>query len=344
MTQRTAPLRIRYFRRLIGLLLSSYVIFFVILCVVEFRKAIFDPEKFAEAAHEVGVFFIVGISSLPIAIFIAWRLTQKLLLPLKEMAQTADQIQGGEFSRRISLNETYDELDKLAASFNLAFDRYEKTLAHLSSFSSDAAHQLRTPLAAMRTTGETALLSSRSSEEYAHTIGQMLEELQQLTGMVDQLLQLAKLENETLKNQFTSCCPAELIKITLDHFAPLSDCKNITIDYHLDETFQFSGKPELLEQAFANLLDNAIRHTPENGTIIINQNNNQIKIVDSGSGIDESVLPHIFEQFKCSSSTGQTGLGLAISKRIIELHDGKISAANGSEYGAQFLIDLPEYT
>ena len=140
------PLRLHYFRKLILLLLSSFIIFFSILCLVEFRKAIFDPEKFQEAAHEVTVFFVVGLASLPLAIFLAWKLTQSLLRPLTEMAQTAEKISGGKFSQRIRLNETYDELDQLAVSFNLAFDRYEATVAQLRNFSGDAAHQLRTPL------------------------------------------------------------------------------------------------------------------------------------------------------------------------------------------------------
>ncbi len=342
MKRRNTPLRLHYFWKLILLLLSSYIIFFIFLCLVEFRKAVFDPDKFSEAAHEVGVFMVVGIASLPIAILIAWRLTQRLLLPLKEMAQTANQISNGEFSRRISLNETYDELDQLAATFNLAFNRYEATLSQLRSFSGDAAHQLRTPIAAIRSTGETALISTRTPDEYAQTIGQMLEELERLNGTVDQLLQLAKLEAGTLRKSFQSCSTADAIRTTVDRFAPLAEIKNITVETSLDDSFRVEGISDLIEQAIANLLDNAIRHTPDNGNIRIIQKAGTISVEDSGPGIPADLLPHLFEQFRTGDETGQNGLGLAIVERIIELHCGSVHAQNRSSGGASFSIQFED--
>ena len=333
---KTSPLRLQYFRKLIGLLLTSYIIFFAILCLVEFRKAIFDPNEFAEALHEVSVFFWVGIASLPIAVTIAWRLTQRLLLPLSEMAQTADQISGGQFERRIRLNETYDELDRMAASLNLAFDRYESTLAQMRSFSGDAAHQLRTPLTAIRSTGEIALLKERSPEEYAQVIGHMLEELQSLTYTVDQLLQLARLEAGTLRASFVSCCGADAIWTPVDRLMPLAECRHISIETTLDESSRWAGNPELIEQAISNVIDNAIRHTPDGGQIQITQQGACVRIEDSGPGIDAALLPHIFEQFRTGGQAGQTGLGLAIAQKIVELHGGSILAENGADGGACF--------
>lgn len=339
MNAHTSPLRIRYFRKLLLLLLSSYIIFFGILCAVEFRKAIFDPSKFEEAAHEVTVFFLVGLASMPIAIYIAWRLTQQLVKPLKEMAQAADQISSGQYSKRIMLNKTYDELDQLAASFNLAFDRYETTLERLRRFSGDAAHQLRTPLTAVRSTGETALMSARSSEEYSQSIEQMLEDLRLLTGMVDQLLQLARLNAGTLRKSFKPFQPSESILRVIDQFSPLAEAKGITIDHALDSSFKLNGIPELLEQVVANLLDNAIRHVPENGAIWIKQSVGKLLVEDSGSGISKELMPHIFEEFRSGSS--QSGLGLAIVKEIIELHGGTIDAGNRADGGARFSIRFP---
>ncbi|MDZ8120156.1 sensor histidine kinase [Pontiella agarivorans] len=336
---RKSPLRIRYFRKLILLLLSSYLIFFVILCIVEFRKAVFDPSRFNEAAHEVVVFFLVGLASMPITAFIAWRLTRQLLQPLQEMVQTAEEISGGQFSKRISLNNTYDELDQLATGFNLAFDRYETTLERLRRFSGDAAHQLRTPLAAVRSTGETALMSARTPQEYARSIEQMLEDLRQLTGMVSQLLQLARLNAGTLRKSFVSFLLADPITRVIDQFSPLAEAGKISIHHQLDTGFKLKGIPELIEQVIANLLDNAIRHVPVNGEIIVSQSGGILTIENTGPAIAEELLPYIFEEFR--SSSGQNGLGLAIVKEIIELHNGSIKARNRAQGGVRFDIRLP---
>lgn len=334
------PLRQRYFKKLILLLLSSYLIFFSILCIVEFRKAIFHPEKLPEATHEVTVFFMVGLASLPIAVFIAWRLTQSLLTPLREMVATAEHIGGGDFSSRIQLKETYDELDQLGASFNLAFDRYENALDQLRNFSGDAAHQLRTPLTVIQSTGEAALLSDSDPEAYKEAIEQMLEELRSLKQTVNQLLQLSGLEDGLLQQSFTHCDISKVICASCERFKPLAESKGIRMQCHLLKGSASKGHPDLLEQALANLLDNAIRHTPDGGFINIIQTGTGFIVEDSGSGISEDMLPHLFEQFRKGNKTGQSGLGLAIVERIIQLHRGNVTAENRKDGGARFRIVL----
>lgn len=335
-----SPMRVRYFSHLVTLLLASYIIFFSILCLVEFRKAFLDSSKLPEAAHEVGVFLLVGLASLPLAFMLAWRITRRLLQPLEAMARTAERISGGRFSERIPPSRTYDELFRLAESFNLAFDRYEGAIGQLRSFSADAAHQLRTPLAAIRSTGEAALLAPRDSATYADTIGQMLDELRALSGMVDQLLQLAQLEAGTLRRSFAPCSLAAAVRSTLERFAPLAEAKHIALETQLEGSPPFNGNPALLEQALANLIDNAIRHTPENGTIRVALRRQTVVVEDSGPGIADPLLPHVFEQFR-SGAAGQSGLGLAIAQRIVQLHGGEIFAENRSEGGARFTIKLP---
>jgi signal transduction histidine kinase len=184
-------------------------------------------------------------------------------------------------------------------------------------------------------------MSARSPEEYEQTIGQMLEELQHLTGLVDQLLQLAKLESGTFRQSFSPFHLSAPIKTTAERFAPLFELGEIELQLNTDDAFIINGKAELIEQAIANLLDNAIRHTPSGGCIRIIQQQNEILISDSGPGIPATLLPHLFEQFRSSGDKGQTGLGLAITKRIIELHAGQITAANTPIKGAEFRISLP---
>ncbi|MCF7849313.1 MAG: HAMP domain-containing histidine kinase [Kiritimatiellales bacterium] len=341
---KTTPIRIRYFSLLTLLLLASYIIFFGILCLVEFRKAFVDPAEWADAFREVGFFFLVGIASMPLAIALAWRVTRTLLEPLRQMAGTARNISAGAFSERITLNRTYDELDELGTSFNLAFDRYEEAVDKLKNFSADAAHQLRTPLAAIRSTAETVLLNERSPAAYQESLQQILEELHGLSVTVDQLLLLARLESGKVQQEFKPINLAAIAHAATERFQPLTEAKGINLEITVPTSARVSGVEALLDQALANLLDNAIRLTPQNGTIRIGIRLDGKKVTctvaDSGPGIPEQLQSNVFERFR-SGSEG-SGLGLAIVRDIVHAHQGTVQAGSAPETGgALFTITLP---
>ncbi|MCF7816697.1 MAG: HAMP domain-containing histidine kinase [Kiritimatiellales bacterium] len=343
-----APIRIRYFSQLTLLLLASYILFFGILCLVEFRKAYVDPTKMAEASHEVAIFFIVGFVSLPLALLLAWHMTRRLLQPLHKMVQTAEQIGNGDFSKRIQLNRTYDDLDQLATSFNLAFDRYEDAVEKLKHFGADAAHQLRTPLTSIRSVGEITLLKTRSPEEYEECLHQILEDIHDLSITIDQLLLLARLETGSIQRSFEKTALEDSIIRAADRFQPLLDEKKIGLIINATGSSFIFGAPALIDQVFANLLDNAIRFTSSGGHIWIalENINQQVRCTfeDSGTGISDAMLQHVFERFQRdkSSDTSGSGLGLAIVKNIVDAHQGTIEAGTGSQAnGARFIMCLP---
>jgi heavy metal sensor kinase len=345
-----APIRIRYFSQLTWLLLASYIIFFGILCLVEFRKAFVDPAELGEALHEVLIFSVVGVVSLPFALLLAWYMTRRLLQPLHKMTQTAQQIGSGDFSKRIQLNRTYDDMDQLATSFNIAFDRYEQAVEKLKHFSADAAHQLRTPLTSIRSSGEITLLKERTPDEYKECLQQILEDIHDLSTTIDQLLLLAQLETGSVQRAFKPMSLEESALRSVERFQPLLDKKNITLKIQSDPAAQISGVPTLIDQIFANLLDNAIRFTPENGTIWIEieKTDDFVTCVfeDNGPGISDALRQRIFERFlrDRSTDTDGTGLGLAIVQDIIQAHSGTIEASSGKQSnGALFTIKLPGY-
>lgn len=345
---RQAPIRIRYFSQLTRLLLASYVIFFSILCLVELRKGFIDSSKMPEALHEIGLFFFVGLASLPLALLLAWNMTRRLLRPLHKMTQTARQVGNGDFSKRIQLNRTYDDLDQLATSFNIAFDRYEDAVEKLKHFSADAAHQLRTPLTSIRSAGEITLLKERSPMEYEECLHQILEDIHDLSVTIDQLLLLAQLETGSVQREFEPVDLAASIAHSVDRFQPLLDEKNIGIKIQTTGSSTLSGVPTLLDQVFSNLLDNAIRFTPANGAIWMGLENVDGQITctfeDNGSGISEARRQRIFERFQrdCTADSTGTGLGLAIVQDIVHAHQGTIEASTGKHAGgALFTIKLP---
>jgi two-component system heavy metal sensor histidine kinase CusS len=343
------PIRIRYFSQLTWLLLASYIIFFIILCLVEFRKAIIDPAEMGEAMHEVIIFLIVGIASFPLALLMAWHMTRRLLLPLNKMAQTAEHIGSGDFSKRIQLNRTYDELDQLAYSFNQAFDRYEDAVNKLKNFSADTAHQLRTPLTSIRSASEIALLKKRSPAEYEESLQQILEDIHDLSNTIDQLLLLAQLETGSVQRAFEPVSLKESIERSAERFQAMLDEKKIQLRINAPHASLISGVPALIDQIFANLLDNAIRFTPEKGQIFIQLQSSDGEISctfeDSGPGISETLRQRIFERFERGrhTDTAGTGLGLAIVQNIVTTHGGTIESGTGSQSGgALFTIKFPQ--
>lgn len=224
---RYVPIRIRYISLLTLLLIAAHTIFFVILCIVEFHEVILDPSRFTEEWKEILMFFLVGVVSLPLSVLIAWHVTRSLLKPINGMIQVADRISNGNFSERIALTGSFDELDRLATTFNSAFDRYEGVVGRLKTFNADAAHQLRTPLTAIQSTCEVTLLNQRERPEYETALGYILEEVHGLSASIDQLLLRARLDAEKMRKTFAKINLSELIHRSADRYQPLLAEKNI---------------------------------------------------------------------------------------------------------------------
>jgi len=242
-----------------------------------------------------------------------------------------------------------DEIGRLARTLNAAFDRYDEALARLERFSYDAAHQLRNPLAAMRTAGETCLQYERSPADYRATIGAMLEDGQRLNHTVNQLLTLARLAHADLRQQFGTVSLSDLVRELTRETQPVCEAKDLSLQLTLpvgDVTTR--GLPNLLREALANLLDNALRFTPPHGTIAITLSPPAtgpltMVVEDSGPGIPDEQRPTLFQPFQKTARQlpDGTGLGLAIVADVIRLHHGTIELTTSPLGGCRFTIQLP---
>ncbi|HMO51317.1 MAG TPA: ATP-binding protein [Kiritimatiellia bacterium] len=312
----------------------------------EVKKYGLDPG--AEAEEVVAV---VGtmVLCLPLLFGAAWWVTGKMLEPLNHILLTADSIEKGDFSRRIPPAPEDDQLARLAGGINRAFDRYAATVRRLENFSADASHQLRTPLAAIRSSAEVALQRDHDRLAYQETLGDILAQADRLQRSVDQLLLLARLDR-SLREQFQPLDAAKCVSSWAEEYRDAAETAGVALMVNIPpEPCGLSGDAVLLREAFGNVIDNAFQVVNSGGAIRVelSQKNDTrlvVMIEDSGPGLTPEEQGRIFDRFyrgRPSHGAG-SGLGLAIVREIVSLHGGIIRAeGHGALGGASVIMDFP---
>jgi len=305
--------------------------------------------------HELSGYFNLMLVALPLAILIAgfggYFLTRKLLSPIIEMTSRAKKISEENLKERLPVINPEDELGKLALAFNEMLERIEKSFERLKRFTSDAAHELRTPLTAIRSIGEVAMQDYKNARDYREIIGSMLEENSRLIHLVDNLLFLSRADGKILTKNPEKLELKTFAKETIELIAPLSEEKLQTITIKCNHQVVALADRTLLKQAFLNLLDNAIKYSPEHSQIIVSifkekENRAVLEVKDNGPGISEEHLNKIFERFYRvdrgrSRTMGGSGLGLAIARWAVKAQGGYLTVVSKLGIGSSFKIFLP---
>jgi heavy metal sensor kinase len=295
---------------------------------------------------------LILVLGLPIAVAVAgiggYALARRALAPIERMTSHARTITAERLADRIPVDNPDDEMGRLAAVFNQTLGRLEQSFEQMRRFTADVSHQLRTPLTAIRSVGEVGLRAGRRDEaSYRAVIGSMLEETDRLAVLVDRLLTLSRAE---MHQATLTTGPVNLVELAQDvvgHLGVLAEEKGQSI------SVDASGAPTaivdrvLLRQALINLVDNAIKFTPNGGQVSIRvSGSNGIALVDvsdTGPGIPATAQERIFDRFYRGdeeSGTG-TGLGLSIAKGAVEANGGDLKLAYSGPDGTTFRIILP---
>ena len=228
--------------------------------------------------------------------------------------------------------------------------KLRQSLKQIKRFSSDVSHELKTPLTAMKGEIEVTLKEERSNQEYRHVLHSTLEEVDKLQSIVKNLLMFTYIEKESLKNKFKLQALDDIFLHSLDEFMVMASQKKINLMIIQLDIIQLKCDDILLKTIFNNLIENAIKYSPENTTITLclEQKNNYICfcIEDEGSGIEEEKIHHIFDRFyRADTSRSKQikgyGLGLSLVKEIVDLHCGEIKAYNRLEKGLGIIIKIP---
>jgi two-component system, OmpR family, sensor histidine kinase MprB len=272
---------------------------------------------------------------------------RRVLAPLAEVAETAQQIgETDDLSRRLAIHAD-DEVGQLATRFNTMLERLESSRAALDDsvraqrqLVADASHELRTPVTSLRTNVEVLVEGGELSEEDRdRLLRDVVEQSEELSALVSDLIELARGDQ-----------PVESTEdVRLDRIVDESVAWARRVAPHVQfgtalEPVIVEGVPERLARAVNNLLDNAARHSPPGGTVEVAVDANGVRVRDHGAGIAEQDLPYVFDRFfrgANSRGTQGSGLGLAIVSQVARQHRGSATAANAPDGGALFTLHLP---
>jgi two-component system, OmpR family, heavy metal sensor histidine kinase CusS len=289
------------------------------------------------------LFITVLFGGVVASALIAIIVTRRGLRPLREMTESLSRIGPDQLKERIGSTGWPRELQPLAIAFDQMLKRLDDSFTRLSQFSADLAHELRTPIANMLGEAQVALTRDRTAADYRETVESTVAECERLSRIVDNLLFVARVDaarEPIARKQFDA--RAEVEKIA-EFYQTVADDHHVTIT--CSGNGQIYADPDLFERAVGNLLDNALRFTPENGSIQIalrqQEADFEVAISDNGCGIAAQHLPRVFDRFyRAESSRGSdgAGLGLALVKSIVDLHGG--SATIESKVGHGTIVKL----
>ena len=299
------------------------------------------------------VFLFVGVvlvGAPPVGYWLAGRTTGYLA----EVIHTAARLHPDQLQERLPLRGTDDELDQLAKTVNQLLDRIARHLEVRRDFLANAAHELRTPLAAIRSSVEVALGSNRTATEYEELLGEIIEEGSSLEALVNQLLLLSETEADVLKNRGERFSIDNVVSKAVEMFRGVAEAKDIQLNVGTIDRVEMEGNRQHLRQVLNNLLDNAIKFTPDGGTVSITLTRHAtlsqftLEVSDTGIGIRDEDRLRLFERFfradnarRRESETKGTGLGLSICRAVVEAHGGTISATSQLGKGTTFTVVLP---
>ena len=312
--------------------------------VIQLAQDRSSDEKFATQFASVfgGVLALGILASAVIAIAV----TKRGLLPLQHMTQSLERIGPNHLDERVGKTTWPRELYPVAIAFDEMLARLENSFTKLSQFSADLAHELRTPISNIRGEAEVTLTRPRTLEEYRSVIESIAAECERLSGVVDNLLFLARAEavDRQIERSVFAARPA--IEKIAAYYRTVAEERGISITNQGDG--EVYANALLFDRALSNLLDNALRFTPDGGKITIatetKPDRTELAIEDTGCGIPPQHLPRIFDRFyraDSSRSSQGTGLGLALVKSITDLHGGSVEVASEVNRGTTVTLTFP---
>ena len=280
---------------------------------------------------------------------LGYAVARSALRPVCAIARTAGGITANRLGERLRLSDAPAELAELVQAFNAMLERLDESFRRLAQFSSDIAHDLRTPIHNLMSGAQVALSARRTAEEYETLLASQVEEYERINRMIDAMLFLARADNAQMALDARQLeARAELARVA-EYFAGPAEEAGVGIQVEGEGTLE--ADPALFRRAVGNLVQNALCFTPRGGTVSLRAFNPGdgrcvVEVSNPGPGIPAQHLPHIFERFyradsaRCDSQSS-SGLGLAIVKSIVTLHGGRVEVESSPGRLTSFRLDFP---
>ena len=302
------------------------------------------------SVHRVVVLLLLALpATLLLTAAGGWWIARRALRPVEQMTQAAERIEIERLDERLADPGTSDEVAHLARTLNAMLDRIRSGVAQQRRLVDDASHELRTPLAAMRAELDVSLRADDLNPAARDVLESVRDEVDRLARTVDDLLTLASVDQGRLELATEDVDLAEIAERAGDALRPLAARRSIAIHVNRSPA-AISGDPERLRQAFGNLIDNAIKFSPDGGAVEVRTSaangTARVTVADEGPGVAEADRERIFERFfradaSRTRTTAGSGLGLSIARDIAEAHGGRIRFEPRAPRGSEFSVELP---
>lgn len=326
-----------------------------------------DVEKKALRSFALIALLLIPVTALSAAL-VGYTLANRILQPLSRLVGATREIGIAGLATRVEEPQHPAELRELSMAFNGMLARLERAVQALRSFTADASHELRTPLTAIRGTAEVALARERSSDELRETLGEVLDETEQMLRLVEDLLTLAR-GDQAVAPAMEAIELAPVLRDVQDVGEALAMGKEVAVRLDVPDHLMVEGAPSYLRRLFLNLVSNAVKFT-DRGAVTVSARLAdepppppvvdevqaplplpaagrwiEVSVADTGAGIAPEALPRVFDRFYRADAarerSGGTGLGLAIARMIAEQHGGTITAQSEPGRGSTFTVRLP---
>jgi heavy metal sensor kinase len=297
------------------------------------------------------VYLVLGLAAMVlVATGGGYFLIRRALAPVDQISSSAEHITMHNLKERLPIAQTGDELERLSVSLNHMIARLEDAFQQNRRFTADASHEMRTPLTIMRGELESIVEGACSPADVRAAAASILEEVQRLARIVEGLFAISRLDTGEAQAQWNLFDLAGLATSTAEQMCLLAEDKGISITSNAPKKVIVNGDRARLKQVVVNLLDNAIKYTPDGGavrlSVIAGDDKAVLEVEDSGIGIPAEAQPHIFERFfrvdaARSRDMGGAGLGLSIVKSICTAHGGRVDFQSTEGKGSRFKVELP---
>ncbi len=314
--------------------------------ILQIGLSLKENAYFLEAFRKI--FAVSMIVVLLIATGVGWFLAKRALVGVEEVARAAVQITEGALDLRVPIKARGHEIEDLAQTFNQMLDRIQLLITEMHEMTDNIAHDLKSPITRMRGIAELTLNSSTSDESSKQLAANIVEDCDRLLHLIDTMLDISETAAGAAKLNLEKVDIAVIIQDVIELFEPSAEEKGLTVSSKIHNNCYARVDVQSFQRMVANLLDNAFKYTPAGGTITIAVKNSESKvdivIQDSGIGISQDDLPHIFKRlYRCDTSRSQPGfgLGLSLARAIAKSHGGTITAESYPGKGSTFTITLP---
>ncbi|HXX36500.1 MAG TPA: ATP-binding protein [Thermodesulfobacteriota bacterium] len=315
--------------------------------ILQVGQAMESYSRFLDAFK--GIFITTMTFLIVLAAGVGWFMARRAVSGVEAVTRTAQKISGGNLEERVPVKGRGDEIDQLATTFNQMLNRVQALLTEIKEMSDNIAHDLRSPITRIRGIAEVTLTTGKSLNEYEAMAASTVEECDRLLDMINTMLMISKTEAGVDGLVQEEIDLTSLVRKACELFEPAAEDKGVILRCDVSSGSRLTGDTRMIQRMLSNLLDNAIKYTPPEGSVSLSLSENgreiAVSIKDTGVGLSPTELPRIFERFyRCDQSRSQAGIGLGLSlaRAVARAHGGEITVMSAPNQGSTFTVTLPK--